>query len=93
VGKDEKERRRVFAVHDVERAHSTNPCAIHRGDCSIANERAERALLCTGEQVITPQLEVLARGGLSEGLAMRKWRDSGNSGSGEKFTSVHEYLV
>jgi hypothetical protein len=93
VGKDEEQRRLVFSVDDCKRSNSANSCSIHRRDCYVADESTERALLRAGEQVIAPQLEILARRGLVECLAVGKWRDSSNSGSGEKFTSVHEYLV
>jgi hypothetical protein len=93
VRKDEEQRRLVFSVDDRKRADSTNSRSIHRRDGHVTDEGSERALLGAREQVIAPQLEVLPRGGLTEGGAMGKWRHGGNSGSGEKFTSVHEYLV
>jgi hypothetical protein len=93
VHKYKEQRRLVFSVDNRERADPAYACPIHRRDCCVADEGAERALLRAGKQVIASQLEVLPRRGLIECVAMGKWGDSGDSGSGEKVTSVHEYLV
>ena len=49
--------------------------------------------LSTREQVVTPQLDVLAGRGLGECVELGQGRHGGNGGRREKFTSVHEYLV
>jgi hypothetical protein len=93
VRKDEEQRRRVFAVYDGKRPDSANSRSIHRGDCHVADEGAECTLLRTGEQVVAPQLDVLAGRGLAECVEPGQRRRGGNDGRREKFTSVHEYLV
>src|SRR4029077_20502374 len=43
--------------------------------------------------MVTAQLEVLTLRGLAECFVVGQGRHSGNCGSREEFTSVHEYLV
>jgi hypothetical protein len=82
-----------FAVHDGESPDPANSCAIHRGDCYVADEGAECALLRTGEQVVPPQLDVLAGRRPGDSIELGERRHGGNGGRRQKFTSFHEHLV